>query len=631
MMAFESAVANESSNYLEDLLAQAETQQIWNDRTWQVLLHYSYNPLTGNFNSQVDDAEFFLSDQGKTSPQAELVATLSQFHHPEQDTDAALICRFPARFKWLVKRLNIQTQQFPQYGCSLLHTWLNNLNADRVSIIFPVAFLNSPPSMFGHTFLRFDKDHRQQPDLLAWTVNFAARTDNGLGLEFAYKGLTGGYPGKFSIARYFTRVKEYGDIESRDIWEYTFNYTADEINSLLLHLWELLPVHFDYYFIDENCSYQLLALLDAARPALNLTEKFYWEAIPADTVRAVTEVPGLLHSVKYRPSNRTVIDFRIQSMSFEQQELAKQLALGEVEIDTVIKRISDPDQAARIVELAHDYAAYLLAIGQRKRPGTRLTPQQNADPEIVYELLKARNALTTTTQPPKIPRPVTSPDKSHLSRRLGVRYGYEDPLNFLQLDFRYAYHSLNDPQGGFIDGAELEFFNTAMRYYPEQNRVQLESFTALNILSAPIRNRFIKPFSWQVSLGASRYRFDAGNRPLMGDINFSLGVSYRLPLNSRFSIFAKSDLLINDEFNQSLAIGGGGKLQYYLPLTEAYLITLDADIMQYFQGITHTRYEYSLTQRYTLSQNNALVFTVGQKQELGDSFFNTQLAWQYYF
>lgn len=624
--------ASESSNYLEQLIEKARTKEIWQERSWHVLLHYVPGLFSTKYTSLVDDPKFFFSDQGKTSPQKELEATLRAFYSPQQNDDEALVCLFPARYEWLVQRLEIDTRKFPKYRCSLLHTWLKNMDADQVSMIFPVSFLNSPPSMFGHTFLRFDKFQRQQPDLLAWTVNYAAHTDKRIGLEFAYKGLTGGYQGKFSIARYFTRVKEYGDIESRDIWEYRLNYTKAEIHALLLHLWELLPVHFDYYFLDENCSYQLLALLEAARPNVDLISRFYWEAIPADTVRAVTEVPGLLDSIKYRPSNRTVIDYRIEAMNAEQQRLAKQLALGEIKIAEIQDKINNPDKQAQVLELAHDYAAYLLAIAQRKRQGVRLLPEKKqSNPENLYQLLKARNTLASHSQQPDIPKPETTPDQAHLSRRLGFRYGYEEPLHFLQLDYRHAYHALNDPQGGFISGAVLEFFNTALRYYPEKNRVQLEEFTALNILSAPTRNRFIKPFSWQARIGAKRYRFDENSRPLLGDFDFALGLSYRLPMNSRLSIFAESSFLIGEEFNQNFAIGGGGKMQYYLPVTEKYLIMLDTGILQYFQGITQTRYQLNLTQRYTVSRNNALVLSIGQKQELGDSFFSTLLSWQYYF
>ena len=37
---------------------------------------------------------------------------------------------------------------------------------------------------------------------------------------------------------------------------------------MLKHLWELQGIAFDYYYFDENCSWQLLGLLEVARPSL---------------------------------------------------------------------------------------------------------------------------------------------------------------------------------------------------------------------------------------------------------------------------------------------------------------------------------------------------------------------------
>jgi hypothetical protein len=73
---------------------------------------------------------------------------------------------------------------------------------------------------------------------------------------------------------YYLKVREYSDLENRDIWEYELNLTPEEIDRLLMHAWELGPIHFDYYFFDENCAYHLLGLLEAARPDLTLTEGF---------------------------------------------------------------------------------------------------------------------------------------------------------------------------------------------------------------------------------------------------------------------------------------------------------------------------------------------------------------------
>ena len=58
---------------------------------------------------------------------------------------------------------------------------------------------------------------------------------------------------------------------------------------------------FDYYFADENCSYQLLALLQLARDDLDLTSSFNFHAIPSDTV-AVLILTRFAQTPDYRPA-----------------------------------------------------------------------------------------------------------------------------------------------------------------------------------------------------------------------------------------------------------------------------------------------------------------------------------------
>lgn len=68
---------------------------------------------------------------------------------------------------------------------------------------------------------------------------------------------------------------------------------------ILLHLWEMQNAELDYYFLDENCSYQLLSLLEIAREDLALTKEFSVQAIPSDTVRVLAE-NDLLEAPYYR-------------------------------------------------------------------------------------------------------------------------------------------------------------------------------------------------------------------------------------------------------------------------------------------------------------------------------------------
>jgi len=633
LVAAHNTFANENEAYVEQLINKARAQQIWSQREWQVLMHYSPGLIGRNSTSLVDDTEFFLDKQGQSSPQAELEATLRRLLMPANDDDKAIACRFPARSAWLVSVLNMNKRHLPQYRCIHLNNWLKKLAADSLTLIFPVSVLNSPASMFGHTFLRFDRKTEKIPDLLAWTVSYAARSGAEMGFRFALKGLFGGYPGKFNLAPYYVQVKEYSDIESRDMWEYQLDFDQAEIHALLLHLWELLPVYFDYYFVDENCSYQLLTLLEAARPALRLTEQFGWDAAPTETVRAIIQVPGLLKKVNYRPSSRQFIRERADRLPPADRHLARELALEEIEFKNGRLQNMDNRVRAQVLELAYDFVAYREAISKRKKLyfDSGGIQNQHSQRQLLHQLLSARSELAVESQQPKITEPRYRPDQGHHGHRIGIRYGYETSQQFLQMDFRWAYHDLYDPSSGFIMGTQLEFFKPALRYYPQKNRLQLESIDFVNIISMPTRDHFIRPFSWEVSAAVKRHRFNENHRPLMGDFQGGLGVSYALAEGSQVSLFANAAMMIGDNFNQFIALAGGSKVQVISTLTDSWQAGLYAQVMQYFQGITQTSYRYGSTQSFSLDRDNAIVVDVAKTQEFGDSFFSARFSWQFYF
>ncbi|MGH7788632.1 MAG: DUF4105 domain-containing protein, partial [Candidatus Binatia bacterium] len=293
--------------YADTLIAAARAQRLAADPQWLALVHYQPRRL-GGVRSAVDSAWFFQAPDGATDPQAELEATLRVFFAADaqmKDGEPPQ-CALRARYEWLARRLQFDPLRLPPQACVEFDQWRTGLGATGVTLIFPEAYMNNPSSMFGHTLLRLDTGPPgARQDLLAYGTNFSADTGSDGGIAFAFKGMLGFYPGRFTIQPYYEIVRVYGDWERRDIWEYQLALSQADVDLLVAHLWELRGVEFDYYFFDENCSYQLLALLEAARPDLHLKDQFGVWVIPADTVRVVVGEPGLVTSTSFRASAGT--------------------------------------------------------------------------------------------------------------------------------------------------------------------------------------------------------------------------------------------------------------------------------------------------------------------------------------
>ena len=313
-----------TDGYLAELKETAARRRLQDDRYWDILLFYK--PAAGGRKSLVDDPKFFLAPDGKHDPGTELTATIEAFFDNTLSPPAR--CRFPARYEWLKGTLPIDETRLPATECPRLDNTLRIINAKSASLIFSSGHMNAPASMFGHTFLRLDGDY--ESPLLSYAVNYAATIDRrDGGVAYAFKGLFGFYPGYFSILPYYTKVREYASMEQRDLWEYRTNLTEAEVRRMTLHVLEMEGIYSDYYFLDENCSYDLLFLLEAARPSVDLTDRHRgFFVTPIDTLRSVLAA-GLIDNVVFRPSEARKIRRKAEGADPAEIDLAKALASGD--------------------------------------------------------------------------------------------------------------------------------------------------------------------------------------------------------------------------------------------------------------------------------------------------------------
>jgi hypothetical protein len=230
-----------------------------------------------------------------------------------------------------------------------------------------------------------------------------------------------------------------------------------------------------------------------------------------------------------------------------------------------------------------------------------------------------------------IPTPEFRPDQGHAGNRLQIAGGYDGSAPYTQLGFRWSYHDLSDPTEGFVQGSQVEFFKPTLRYYPQQQHFSFESFDFIKINSMPAANSFMKPFSWQVSLGANRYRFPQQQRLLVGAVKVGAGLSYVADEKLLLSASALSSLLFSDKFHQDTAIGFGTSLYGQYDVSTRWRMGFDATFLQYVQGISQTVYSYSIMQRLSVLNNQAIVLNVGKNNEFDHAAFNASLAWQLYF
>lgn len=523
-------------------------------RQWRHLLHYRYHPYTFRTLSQNDSPEFFLAENGRTDLMAELQADVDAFLLTDQAPNKSAQCRFPARYYWIKKQL--PELAWVDQSCPEFEQWRDELDAYRITLIFPASHINSPSSMYGHTLIRLDRKDRDSSKLLAYSVNFAANadpTDNEL--VFSYKGLTGGYPGVVSVMNYYVKTNDYQHMEYRDIWEYELSFSKAEVDQFVRHVWETKDTYFDYFFFDENCSYRLMGLLDASSERADLADEFSMKAVPVDTIRALQE-NHFVRRADFRPSAAKTLESMSDQSSDEEKIAAHRLVETNDDIAIVLENL-EPDSQAKALELAHAYARYLSVKKKQANPELR---------KRTIALLSARSKLPTGTPFDEPERPRYRDDQGHGSSRLTLAGGFTDEQWHGDLGWRIAYHDILDPAVGFTAGAQIEMGDFRFRY-GEDDEFQLRSLTLVNVLSLSHQTDFQNPVAWTVA--AKLDRFEAQGSELFSSLNIGFGRAWHTTVpdvrgglfgDGRFFVLGEVTARADNQFEDGYQLSAGPRL-----------------------------------------------------------------------
>ncbi len=610
------------------LLARAAERELAGHPTWRTLLHVAPRSFGLGRASEIPDGPFFLAEDGRTSPRAELEATLRSLLEPTASGDDAIHCRFPARARWLARELGLPPERLAGAPCPALDEWRERLRPRGMTLIFPEAFMNNPASMFGHTLLRLDVADPNEPrNLLAYAIDFTANTGGDAGPVFLAKGTFGLYPGLFGLNPYYQKLELYADWQNRDIWEYPLDLAPDEVEFVLLHLWELDDVAIPYYFFRQNCSYQLIRLLAVARPGLRLRHGFPVGVIPVDTVRDALREIGLQGEVRYRPSPATELRSALRALTPAARRLATDLARGELEPeDERVARLG-PEERGAVLGAAYEALRYAFAQGDVGQEESR---------ERSYRLLLARSRAGRGGAP-EVPRPAVRPDQGHGTALVALGAGVEDDDAFVELRVRPSFHGLLDPDAGFPRDSTISILDTRLRFFPASGRVRLEELVLVELQSKTPRDSFFRPLSWGMETGLRTRLFPEADgdleRGLVWRTGASVGFSFA-PGGGPVTLYALADtrLEVGSDFAHGWALGPGGELGLELAAPgDRWQGRLFGRAARFLAGDRETHLQAGLGQELTLSRSTAAVLEVGVQRYAGESWLDARVSLQWTF
>lgn len=508
-------------------LSSDKIVELSQSRAWKKILYYAPSWFRGE-KSLVDDSRFFTSESGHTNPKDELLGTLRAFSQKDDSLRQDALCKYPARRFILERELGLTFEDSDTKStsdiCRRYRTFRNTVVSESVSLVFSSYFPDNPASLFGHTLLKFDRKisdnskHSKSSALLDYGLNHSAfpTTDNPI--LYPLMGLSGMFPGMIDITPYYVKVQEYNNAESRDLWEYRLNLTPDEVSLILLSVFELSTHKIDYFYFDDNCSYLMLAVLDVARPSLDLTSKFNAWVIPVDTIRVIGHVPSLVTEINFRPSNiRKYAHLESQLTSNERESLRQLLgnplkdAHAKTQNHNTFERTSRHQSAflsplkkltvtekTRVIDTALEYIDTVEKLSGAREPKTWGQERK--------VLLTHRSELGTKSDFDALELPsAEAPHLSYPPTRLSLGVVHEgitlkeNQLSYL-IGWRPALHSLQNPVSGMSPDLGIEFLNLEARYSPSRN-VRIRNLRLISIESVGVSRPLMGSKSWAFEIG----------------------------------------------------------------------------------------------------------------------------------
>ena len=431
----------------------ATIQKLSKTDTWKKLLVYEPSGLLGaEVESAVLTKEFFLAPDGRTNPEAELLATLQAFSQPVgSDPDSHAQCRFPARYQWLKSELGLTDESVTPVHCPEFFEWSEYGDAKSLSIIFASGYLGNPASYYGHTLLKLNSKDKDRTQLLDTSVNFGAIVEDGEDpVSYIFKGLFGGYKGGFSHAEYYFHNQNYGELELRDLWEYELDLTPEQVDFVLAHTWEVMGKEYQYFFLNKNCSFRLGELLEIIDGVKANPDNDFW-VIPQSQIleldKATLNGKPLVKAITFQPSRQFRLYNRFRTLQDRHKSMVAQAIANPHILDTDIFQSERMDDRFSILDTLLDYYQF---IGQ-----TASEDDEQAIELAYHNVLAHRYTLPPGGNNPAYEKPV-SPDEGRDPGLIQLGPSYDDDLGGgMRLNVRPAYYDSLDGGAEHAEFGEL--------------------------------------------------------------------------------------------------------------------------------------------------------------------------------
>lgn len=416
-----------------------------------------------------------------------------------------------------------------------------------VSLLLVSGYLGNPASSFGHALLKLNTDSPEDDyGLFDLTLNYGALIpENENAVRYILRGLFGGYEAGFSDRYFYTQDLVYSRTEFRDIWEYRLSLSEHQRTLLILHIWEIIGRKFVYYFLTRNCALRLAELVDLVVDDL-VPDRARWWYMPVqsfhrlDTIdkeRSRAGKDGLVESVRFIPSSKRVLAYRMQLLAREEISALNAVHRnGPSSLEASLERFSDARKSVLLDSLL-DYHKYRLM--------SRKGDESRELRETKRRALLARLRLPARPRPvPDIPALPSPAEGSHpMVMGISLASGQAHADAFARLT--WSPFKLESVGRNSMEGGELVLLDIALGLSRDRQNIFLDQLdlvrvSSINTLRVPLAGE--NPWSWRLRVGTQRVDNSSATAH---DGTASFGFGYAESWNTRVIGYVMTDLAVH--------------------------------------------------------------------------------------
>ena len=457
-----------------------------------------YHPTSAGYESEIVNADFFISSQGRTSPEAEFSEfTDTMRSYAKDGSHAAILCSFPARSSLVIGDMPA-FKGFSRPDCSKFPRYADPQKVKSISLVFASGYFESPASYFGHTMIKFDTGEKDFNEFFFdSSLNYGAQITDATGTMYIIRGLTGGYTASYQRNNDFINTNSYTNKQMRDVWEYPLQLSPEQKTFMVEYSSELRRARFKYYFFGDNCAHRMARLIDMATNRKMVDTGGPW-LLPIQMVQ----------QINHPKDGPTIIKEELRSPSLKSETRRQYLALSPDDQNAVVTFLKSPLERQKqlafrlstpaLAMAMNYYDVELAKLSTKSKDADKLALLQPHRQIALAERLK-RPALSSAEAVPAMPEqgetPATIKHPSYLQAGYTVRSG-KDSINL-----RYQ-ASNNDLLTMPLAGQEAShFIMGAAEVALTEHKLDLSKVTLIDIASLntnPLPMSLTGEYSWSV-------------------------------------------------------------------------------------------------------------------------------------